>query len=43
MEILEITKRNKNICFSEQDHKYFDEKDPTKQFISVTTLISKYE
>lgn len=36
-------KKNKNIVFEESTHKYWDENDLNKKFISVTTLIGKYE
>lgn len=42
MENYEITKRNGNICFNEDAHVYFDITDPSKKFISVTTLIEKF-
>ena len=42
MENIEITKQNGNIAFSEGPHIYFDVTDPSKKFISVTTLIEKF-
>ena len=42
MENYDITKQNGNICFSEDAHIYWDITDPSKQFISVTTLIEKF-
>ena len=42
MENYDITKQNGNICFSEDAHVYWDITDPSKQFISVTTLIEKF-
>jgi NADPH-dependent 7-cyano-7-deazaguanine reductase QueF-like protein len=42
MKNYEITKRNGNICFNEDAHVYFDITDPSKKFISVTTLIEKF-
>ena len=36
---IRITKQNGNICFNEFEHKYWDKTDPSKHFISVTTLI----
>lgn len=38
---MEITKRNGNVCFSEETHTYWNEND-NKKYISVTTLIGKY-
>lgn len=39
---MEPTKRNGNICFEETEHKYWDESNPNRKFISVTTLIGKF-
>lgn len=39
MQELNYTKRNGNICFREEDHKYFDASNLDRQFISVTTMI----
>lgn len=36
-------KINKDVAFQEEGHKYFNLKDPSIEYISVTTLISKYE
>lgn len=38
-----IDKRNGDICFNEEKHVYFHAKDPKKKYISVTTLIHKFE
>lgn len=38
----EYDKRNGNIAFREDVHKYFDLTDPTAEFISVTTLIERF-
>ncbi len=40
---MQIDKRNGNVCFNDKLHKYFDINDESKQYISVTTLISRYE
>ena len=42
MENYSIDKQNGNICFNEKEHVYFDITDPSKKFISVTTLIEKF-
>ena len=42
MDKSKITKLNGNIAFTESDHKYFDITDPSKKFISVTTLIHSF-
>jgi 5-hydroxyisourate hydrolase-like protein (transthyretin family) len=42
MENYDITKQNGNIAFSEDAHVYWDVTDPSKKFISVTTLIEKF-
>lgn len=42
MENIEITKQNGNIAFSENQHVYWDVTDPSKKFISVTTIIEKF-
>lgn len=39
---MEITKRNGNVCFSEETHTYWNEND-NGRYISVTTLIGQYE
>ena len=39
---LEIDKRNGDVCFNEELHKYFNISDLTINYISVTTLIGKY-
>ena len=38
----EITKRNGNICFNEDEHIYWDETCPEQKFVSVTTLIHSF-
>lgn len=38
-----IDKRNGDVCFNEEKHVYFHAKDPKKKYISVTTLIHKFE
>lgn len=40
---MEIDKRNGNVCFNDLNHCYFDINDNSKKYISVTTLIGKYE
>lgn len=40
---MQIDKRNGNVCFNDEAHKYFDINDESKQYISVTTLIGRYE
>lgn len=37
-----FTKKNGNIAFVEETHKYFDVTDPSKQFVSVTTMIHSF-
>ena len=39
----EKLKINKDVAFQEEGHKYFNLKDPSIEYISVTTLIGKYE
>lgn len=41
--MMQIDKRNGNVCFNDENHKYFDVNDESKQYISVTTLIGRYE
>lgn len=36
------TKRNGNVAFVEETHKYFDVTQPEKQYVSVTTLIHSF-
>ena len=40
---MQIDKRNGNVAFNDENHKYFDINNENKQYISVTTLIGKYE
>ena len=40
---MKIDKRNGNVCFNDLNHCYFDINDNSKKYISVTTLIGKYE
>ena len=40
---MKIDKQNGNVCFNDEFHKYFDINDESKQYISVTTLIGRYE
>ena len=40
--MMQIDKRNGNVCFNDENHKYFDVNDESKQYISVTTLIDRY-
>lgn len=40
---MKIDKQNGDICFNEEKHIYFNVKDPKKEFVSVTTLIHKFE
>lgn len=40
---MKIDKQNGDICFNEQAHVYFSAKDPKRRYISVTTLIHKFE
>lgn len=39
---MEYDKKNGNVAFRESDHVYFNLKDNTKKYTSVTTLIHKY-
>ena len=41
--MMQIDKRNGNVAFNDENHKYFDINDESKQYISVTTLIGRYE
>lgn len=41
--IMKIDKQNGDICFNEAEHVYFHAKDPRRKYISVTTLIHKFE
>ena len=38
-----ISKRNGDICFNEESHVYFNLREPEREYISVTTLIHKFE
>lgn len=38
----EITKRNGNICFNEDEHIYWDVTCPEQKFVSVTTMIHSF-
>ena len=40
---MEIDKRNGNVCFNDLNHCYLDINYNSKKYISVTTLIGKYE
>lgn len=40
---MEITKQNGDMCFNEEFHKYWNVSKPSASFISVTTLIGKFE
>lgn len=40
---MQIDKRNGNVCFNDSAHCYFDVNDESKKYISVTTLIGRYE
>lgn len=40
---MQIDKRNGDVCFNDEEHKYFDINDEGRQYISVTTLIGRYE
>jgi len=40
---MNIDKQNGNVCFNEEAHVYFNAKDTKKKYISVTTLIHKFE
>lgn len=40
---MKIDKQNGNVCFNDLNHCYFDVNDESKRYISVTTLIGKYE
>lgn len=39
---MKIDKLNGNVAFNEEKHKYFNVDDPSKEYISVTTLIHKF-
>lgn len=39
---MEIDKRNGNVVFNDEFHRYWDITDESKKYISVTTLIEKY-
>ena len=39
---MEIDKRNGNVVFNDEFHKYWDITDESKKYISVTTLIERY-
>ena len=41
--MMQIDKRNGNVCFNDKSHCYFDINDESKKYISVTTLIGRYE
>lgn len=41
--MMQIDKRNGNVCFNDKSHCYFDVNDESKKYISVTTLIGRYE
>lgn len=41
--MMQIDKRNGDVCFNDREHKYFDINDEGRQYISVTTLIGRYE
>lgn len=40
---MQIDKQNGNVCFNDLNHCYFDVNDESKRYISVTTLIGRYE
>nr|DAF63647.1 MAG TPA: Exonuclease V [Podoviridae sp. ctz6O13] len=40
---MNIDKRNGDICFNEQSHVYFNLKEPDRKYVSVTTLLHKFE
>lgn len=40
---MQIDKRNGDVCFCDKTHTYFNVNDDSKKYISVTTLIGKYE
>lgn len=40
---MNVDKKNGNVGFSEKEHKYFNLDNPEKDYISVTTLIGRYE
>lgn len=40
---MNIDKQNGNVCFNDALHCYYDVNDENKRYISVTTLIGKYE
>ena len=39
---MKIDKQNGNVAFTEETHKYFNIEDPSKEYISVTTLIHRF-
>lgn len=39
---MKIDKQNGNVAFTEETHKYFNVEDPSKEYISVTTLIHRF-
>ena len=39
---MKIDKQNGNVAFTEETHKYFNVDDPSKEYISVTTLIHRF-
>ena len=39
---MRIDKKNGNVAFNEEFHKYWDLKDPNKVYTSVTTIIHSY-
>jgi len=39
---MKIDKQNGNVCFNEEQHLYWNIKDPNKTYTSVTTLIHTY-
>ena len=39
---MKIDKLNGNVAFNEEKHKYFNVDDPSKEYISVTTLIHRF-
>lgn len=42
MDNLKYDKRNGDICFREEDHKYFDANNLDRKFVSVTTMIHSF-
>lgn len=42
MDKLKYDKRNGDICFREEDHKYFDANNLDRKFVSVTTMIHSF-